>query len=267
MEYISQIKEELFEIGMKVLKIYNTDFSHELKQDKSPLTQADMLAHNELMKLLKNKFPKYGIISEECENEEDLDNKEFIFVIDPIDGTKDFIQKTNEFSIMIGLIDKNRQPIFGVVYSPALDEIVWAQKNQGAFLEKSGIQSQLIVSSIANFENITLVRSRNHFSKFDELICKSLNISKTKKCGSVGVKFCEIAKGNAELCYYTNSKMGIWDDCAPQIILEEAGGEVFDINGGYPKYNIHERKMKFGFVGTNGRVSKNKIVEIIQKNL
>lgn len=267
MDYISQIKEELFDIGKKVLEIYNTDFSHELKDDNSPLTKADMLVHNELLQILKDKFPSYGIVSEECENEINLDDKEFIFVVDPIDGTKDFIQKTNEFSIMIGLIDKTRQPIFGVVYSPALDELVWAEKNKGAFIEKNNTISKLNVNEISKLNEVTLVRSRNHFSNFDEKLCEELNISKTKKCGSVGVKFCEIAKGNCELCYYTNSKMGIWDDCAPQIILTESGGEVFDINGDIPQYDIHGRKMKFGFIGTNGKLSKDEIVKTIQKNL
>ena len=268
--YISILEPKLIEISKEVITIYNSNFDYTLKEDNSPLTKADIYIHRELTAFIMQQFPDYAILSEEnsttkSEFEDEYKNNEYIFVIDPLDGTKDFITKTGEFSIMIGLLDKTRQPIFGVVYSPVIDELVWAQKGKGAFLKRKGKITKLQVSSISNIKNSTLIRSRNHFLELDKKISKELEITHFKKCGSVGVKFCEIAKGNAELCYYTNSKMGIWDDCAPHIILKESGGEVFTCKGEIPQYNTSHKKMKDGFIGTNSRLSKEQILKAIEK--
>lgn len=243
-------------IGDEVMKIYNSDFTHEIKSDESPLTKADLLSEKMLIEKLNEEFSDYGIISEETPNEKDVYEKERIWLIDPIDGTSDFIQRTDEFSIMIALLE-NRKPILGVVYLPAKDVFYFALKGEGAyFKEKDNEAERIHVSEICDINEFRLVRSRNHFSLRDERICENLKIKSFLKMGSVGVKFGAIAKGDAEICYYTTDKMGIWDDASSHIILKEAGGDVFDINGNEPEYDLEGRKMKYGFIGTNGKNKK-----------
>lgn len=250
----------LKDIGKEIMQIYNTDFSHELKDDKSPLTEADLLSDKLLVEKLSKEFPEYGIISEEFENHPQVYSKEKIWILDPLDGTKDFVQKTGEFSIMVALLE-NRKPILGVVYAPALDKFYFAQKGLGAFLIEGDIEKKLNVSDKCDVDKFTLIRSRNHFSETDENLCKNLEINNFIKSGSVGIKFGKIAEKIGDLCYYTTDKMGIWDDAAAHVILKEAGGDVFDMRGKEPEYDLEGRKMKYGFIGTNGKVDRNVILE------
>jgi len=248
-------------VGEEIMKIYNADFKYELKQDNSPLTKADILSNNLLIETLLKEFPDYGIISEESKNEEDVYSKEKIWVLDPLDGTKDFIQKTDEFSIMIALLE-NKKPILGIVYAPAINKLYYAEKNKGTYLIQEEIEIQINVTRTESLDEFRLIRSRNHFLDKDKKISEDMKISSFIKMGSVGVKFGAIAEGNSEICYYTTDQMGIWDDAASHIILKEAGGEVFDLNGNEPEYDLKGRKMKFGFIGTNG-TNKEKILKAI----
>ena len=262
-ELISYIEH----VGLEIMKIYETDFSHELKGDDSPLTQADMLSHNLITKYLKEHFEDYGVLSEESENENGLDEKEFIWVIDPLDGTKDFIHKTDEFSIMVGLLNGDRESVLGIVHVPAQHTTYVGIKDEGSYKIQNGVSTRITVNTISQFFDTTLVRSRNHFSTFDEEVCEKLGIKEFIKCGSCGVKFGRIAEGNAELCYYTTSHLGVWDSCAAEIILKEAGGEVFDKFGNEIVYDIVGRKMRNGFIGTNGNLSKETVSDVIQEIL
>ncbi|MFP4401971.1 MAG: 3'(2'),5'-bisphosphate nucleotidase CysQ [Candidatus Nanoarchaeia archaeon] len=265
-QQIHQLHIKLQHIGEEILKIYNSEFSHKLKADKSPLTQADTLSHNQLIEFLKYNYSKYNIISEEDKNTTHINLNQPTWLIDPLDGTKDFVQKTDEFSIMLALLNTNNQPIAGFVYQPPTHTFFYAQKGEGAYKIHNDSTTQLHVSTISQINESKLVHSRNHFSKKDEAVSEQLNITQFIKAGSVGIKFCKIAQGQAELCYYTTDKMGIWDDASAHIILKEAGGDVFDINGDEPTYNYTHKTMKNGFIGTNGNISKEKILNTI-KNL
>lgn len=252
--------------GDEVMKIYETDFTHETKADNSPLTQADLNSEKVLIEELKINFPDHGIISEERENDLDVYNKRFIWVIDPLDGTKDFVQKTGEFSVMVALLE-DCVPIMSAVYAPVIDKLYFAKKGFGSYLEiNNGKIERLSISDIIDMKSARLVRSRNHFNEFDQKLCENLEIKNFIMMGSVGVKFGAIAEGVAELCYYTTDKMGIWDDAAAHIILKEAGGAVFDMDGNEPEYDLEGRKMKNGFIGTNGKIDKNLIIDSIKNN-
>lgn len=258
---IKTVLEAVREVGKEVMRIYEGDHEVETKDDDSPLTKADRLSHDILNKRLQG-FG-YGIVSEEAENT-DINNK-MQWVIDPLDGTSDFIQKTGEFSIMVALID-NKEPVVGVVYAPAVDKLWYAIKGNGAYLIENGQEKKINVSETKELSGYRLVISRNHFRQKDKDVADRLGISSFQKMGSVGVKFSSIAQGNAELCVYTTDKMGVWDDCASHVILKEAGGDVFDIDGNEPVYNLESRKMDRGFIGTNGK-NKEKIIESIKKGL
>lgn len=252
----------LREVGKEVMKIYNEDYEVENKDDDSPLTKADRLSHEMLTKKLSSSFD-HGIVSEESENLNQEKNKQWI--IDPLDGTYDFIQKTGEFSIMVALIDDNK-PVLGFVYAPAIDKLWYALAGEGAYVVEEGEEKSISPSKTEKLQDYRLVISRNHFRQRDKDVADRLGITNFKRMGSVGVKFCGIAEGAAELCVYTTSKMGVWDDCASHVILKEAGGEVFDIEGNEPVYNLETRTMDKGFIGTNG-YNKEKILNSIREGL
>jgi 3'(2'),5'-bisphosphate nucleotidase len=256
------MEKEVIEIvkkaGKRVLEIYNSDYEITNKKDKSPVTIADLESEKILIKGLE-KFG-YGIVSEESKP---TGSKEKFWVIDPLDGTKDFIQKTGEFAIMVGLVEDSK-PILGVVYCPALNKLYYAQKGKGAFLIENGIERRIKVNSGKKREDLLMVISNNHFRQKDKDIAVRLGVKEFKGMGSVGVKFCAIAQGKGDLCVYTTNFLGIWDCCAPHIILKEAGGVVFDVNGNDPKYYYDTLKMNTGFIGSIG--FKTEILNSISNN-
>lgn len=265
-QQIHNLHSKLEEIGEEILSIYNTNFSHEFKEDNSPLTKADMLSHDMLIKYLKEQFPNYAIISEEDEATQEIDDKTHIWVIDPLDGTKDFVQKTDEFSIMLALLNaKSRQPIAGFIYAPALKTLWYAQKGEGAYKIHNSTTTQINTSQEQDIAQIRLVRSRNHFSTKDEEISTKLQITKFIQSGSAGIKFCKIAQGEAELCYYSTDKMGIWDIAPAHIILEEAGGQMRTMQGNKLEYDLNLKKMKRGVIGVSSKIDIEKILSTISK--
>ncbi len=257
---IQKIVPNLKEIGDEILKIYNSNFKFELKNDNTPVTKADLLSEKLLVSLFKKYYPSYGIISEETPNLKDVYKKDKIWIIDPIDGTKDFINKTDEFSIMIALVNKNREPIIGIVYAPAIDKLYFAEKGKGSYLLEKNKLKKIKVNKNRDIKDYILIKSRNNHKE------EKINISNQIKMGSCGLKFGYIAEGLADVCYYETSEMGIWDDCASDIILTEADGCVFDLNGNKPIYDLKSRKMKNGFIGISSDKYKNEILNNILSN-
>lgn len=253
--------DALEETGAELMKIYEREYSIDEKEDKSPVTEADMMGD----RMLRERLRETGdpVLTEEVMDIDIPEGTEAIWIVDPLDGTKDFIQKTGEFSLMVALL-KDGKPVLGAVYAPAINKLWYAQEGQGAFLKTPEGTRQIRVSDINDAQDFRFVISRNHFRDEDKAIADRLGISNYKKMGSVGVKFCSIAGGEAELCAYTTPKMGIWDDCASHVILKEAGGSVFDVEGNEPSYNLDSKKMEKGFIGTNGKDTK-KVMEAIRE--
>jgi len=250
-------------VGVEILKIYETDFKTKIKEDNSPVTKADLLASKLIVNELKKRFADYGIISEEDKEIEKIYSKKKIWVIDPIDGTKGFINKNGEFSIMIGLLEEF-EPIFGIVYIPITGELFFAEKGMGAYLEKNGEVAKLNVSNES--EKLIYLESRNHSRPEEIKFCKNLGIENIEKCGSVGIKICRIALNQNDLYINLSLHLGKWDTCGPQIILEEAGGEVFDKFGKKLDYSKPFEKMKNGCIGIGISLSKEKIVKILNSD-
>jgi 3'(2'), 5'-bisphosphate nucleotidase len=263
-KYLSLI-QLVKEVGVEILKVYEKDFKTSIKSDDSPVTEADHLANDLILKHLNLYFSDYGVISEETKESSDTYKKEKIFVIDPIDGTKGFISKNGEFAIMIGIL-KNFKPYFGIVYEPVSKKLYFAEDGFGSFLElSSGKILKLKTSVINNFENARMFRSRNHFSKNDKLLTEFLNLPAFGSIGSIGIKSGRIASQENEIYINMSSHLGKWDACAPQVILEQAGGEVFDKFGLPLNYEKLGEKMVNGFIGTNGKLSKREILASVLK--
>lgn len=142
---IEDIKNIALKAGQIIMEIYNKDFTVEYKDDKSPLTEADTKSNEFICKALEELYPNIPIMSEENKQVDYEIRKywEYYWCIDPIDGTKEFIKKNDEFTVNIALIHKDT-PVLGVVYAPAIDKIYWAKKNEGAYLEVLGARCEVL---------------------------------------------------------------------------------------------------------------------------
>lgn len=250
------------EAGVRALSFYALKYSVEMKKDESPVTKADMVSHDHIVSELREKS-EFQILSEEDEDVSSIINSEnTVWVVDPLDGTKDFINKTDEFSVMIGLVHIG-QPVLGVVYIPAKDVTYYALRGEGAFREENGINTVIKVSKNQEPSELKMVISRSHFSEEEERIAKEFGIENFRKCGSIGVKLSIIAEGEADFYLNLSPYLGKWDACAPSIILEEAGGVVFDKNGDLLNFTDGKRKMENGLIGLNQIVCKNDLLKFL----
>lgn len=261
-----EISKELREVlnliqkaGKKVMEIYNTDYNIYEKKDKSPVTEADIIAD----KIILDGLAQFGlpILSEESKDDLSRLNAKKVWIVDSLDGTMDFLQKTGEFSIMIGLVENGR-PIFGAVYLPAFDKLYYAQKGEGAYVKIAGQKEKRIsVSKVADLAKAKMIVSRNHLSEYVVDFSKKTGV-KFKKCGSNGIKIGLIAEGKADMFINNTDKMGQWDACASDIILSEAGGKLTGMNNEAIIYNKEEIKIKHGLVASNGILHSNIISKL-----
>lgn len=206
-----------------ILKIYNSNnrIDVEIKEDNSPLTQADLIANKIIIEGLK-KISNYPIVTEETPIEYDIRKKwDAFWLVDPLDGTKDFIAKNDEFTINIALI-KNNKPFLGVVYIPMSKDVYYAELSKGAYKNGDKIfnnsSRKELIASDSNFHSTLAVKS--FFSKF--------NIQNIQKYGS-SIKICKLAEGIIDVYPRLNGTKE-WDTAASHIIANEAGCKLIDID-------------------------------------
>ena len=214
--------------GKAIMEIYNQDFGVEFKSDSTPLTIADRKA-NEIIVTALNQLPvnsflqqNIPILSEEGRNVpyDERKNWEYFWLIDPLDGTKEFVKKNGEFTINIALIYKDT-PIIGVVYSPVLNVCYWAKQNEGAF--KDGKKLPLKVNEQRDVYKI--VASRSHMSNETKDFIEAIDTDKEKVIISIGssLKICLVAEGEANIYPRLGPTME-WDTAAAHAIVNESDG-------------------------------------------
>lgn len=217
------------EAGEVIMEIYDdpeTASVVDYKQDNSPLTLADKASHRLIRKGLNELYPELPILSEEDQKLVDYDtrkNWKSYWLIDPLDGTKEFIKRNGEFTVNIALITNNK-PVFGIIYVPVKEVFYYGSKESGAF-KKRVHQSSDSINVRNNLNNRTAVRSRSHGSEEEDLVMKKYGINNFISVGS-SLKFCMVAEGRADL-YYRHGPTMEWDTAAGQAILEAAGGAVY----------------------------------------
>jgi len=259
-EILKKTKEIARKAGEEVLCFYDLNKTKiNTKENQTPVTETDLASEKIIVEGLA-KFD-YGILSEEMLSSSDRFDKKRVWIIDPLDGTSDFISRTGEFSIMIGLVE-NGEPILGVVYQPALDKMYYATKGAGAFLEEKGSIRELSVSVKNNFEDFVMVASRHHLMPLDENIFKNLGMKEMITQGSAGLKIGLITENKGDFYIAPSPKTGEWDICAGDIILSEAGGKTSDLNGDKIMYNKEQYNNENGFVVSNGVLHEEIIAEI-----
>ncbi|VVB58871.1 Fructose-1,6-bisphosphatase/inositol-1-monophosphatase [Candidatus Anstonella stagnisolia] len=234
--------------GEGVMGLYEARaFESHQKADNTPATGADALADAIIRKGILG-ISGVPILSEEQETFSLWDGT--CWVVDPLDGTKNFMRGEKDFCIMAGLLEHGK-PAMGCVYVPAKKELLFAQKGKGAYVQKDGGRvRKLEVSKECKFGKYSVVLSKNHLKQKELSFAKFLGVKKISHIGSVGIKLGEIAAGRAQL-YINFDGLNVWDVCAPQIILEEAGGSVFDANGKELQYL--QKRFRNGIIATNGK--------------
>ena len=234
------------EAGVKaikgILEIYNTDFSVEIKDDNSPVTLADKNADKVIREVLHERFPDYAFLTEESTDDLNRLNNDFVWIVDPVDGTKDFVAKDGGFTTNIALAYKH-EAVVGVVVVPLTGEIYYAAKGMGAFYRKGDVTKRIHVND--KLDNLIVYRSVFHSTEKEQAMFEKHKdkIAKVEKWGSA-LKPCRIAQGLGELTYRLSDGTKEWDTAASQVIVEQAGGIFLNLNKKRIMYNrvdVHNR--------------------------
>lgn len=246
--YISDLKKLVRQAGKELMRIYrkDDDIDVELKQDDSPVTIADLRSNQILVNGLKALDDSIPIISEENEAipwEVRKDFEEF-WIIDPLDGTKEFIKELDEFTIHLALVQENKV-VLGIIYAPVYDELYYAWKGGGSWISLNGDERRLAGHAVDfDLSQLRIMRSRSnldpltmeYIERFDDPILITL--------GS-GLKFVQLITGQADYYPRARTYMKEWDIAPAQIILEEAGGGVYQWSVDEPlQYNKKEMTVK-----------------------
>jgi len=233
--------------GEAIMGIYNKDFEVEFKGDNSPLTDADKAAHNiiehGLKELDKKNSTAIPLMSEEGKKipYEDRKDWDYFWMVDPVDGTKEFVKKNGEFTVNIALIS-NGVPVLGVVYAPALGQMYWAKQGEGAYKDGQLLPLKRSVQRKA----YKVVASRSHMSDETKQFIDDIETDKDKELVSIGssLKLCLVAEGEADIYPRLGPTME-WDTAAAHAVVLYAGMNVCEINNGaitkqlvYNKHNL-----------------------------
>lgn len=218
--------------GDTIMEVYARDFKIEYKADSSPLTEADKASHEVIAAGLDANWPEIPVLSEEGKSIDYSERQDWksLFIVDPIDGTKEFIKKNGEFTVNIALAHEN-QIVLGVVYAPAMDVMYWGSIDDGAWIQDAQGTRPLIVTR--TFEtpeegkDMVVVASRSHRSEELEEYLAKLSIKEVVSKGS-SLKICQIAEGSADLYPRIGLTME-WDTAAAHAVVKAAGGNLYRV--------------------------------------
>lgn len=237
-EWIPSLLSIIFEASDRIMAVYQSqDFDMKVKEDDSPVTKADIESDRIIREGLRALESRLPVLSEEGESIPFDERSQWAryWLVDPLDGTRQFVNRTGEFTINIALIDQH-EPVIGVVAVPQENRCYWAVRDQGAFSQVRGekpqpIQTNTIVPDILS----VLVSHQFTKSQKSKRILERLGEHRISYCGS-SLKICLIAKGEADL-YPRVNPCYEWDTAAGQCILEAAGGKLIDFSGKPLRYN------------------------------
>jgi 3'(2'), 5'-bisphosphate nucleotidase len=243
--------ELAIQAGTVVRKLQRGELAVEMKPGDEPVSVADRRASELIVSGLVASFPHDPVISEELPPAPGAFGSQRFWLVDPIDGTKDFIRGEDGYSVMIGLVAGGR-PALGVVHQPAQERTFYATP-EGAWVTVGDEASELRVSDVATAAEARLVASKSHRSDELDRVKQQLGIANEHNIGSVGVKLALIAMAARDLYVSPATKTKAWDTCAPEAILVKAGGRLTDLFGAPLEYSgelAHTR----GLLASNGRI-------------
>ncbi len=226
MIYEKELNDAITVVSMArdiILDIYeHNDVEVEMKADNSPITIADRNSDEAIRYYLKSLYPDYGFLTEESEDDLSRLEKDDVWIVDPLDGTKNFIHHDDEFAIHVALCHKH-EIVLGVIMIPAKGLLYWAIKGEGAFQRIDGKDVRLHVSD--RHDHLRVLISVYHYNDMEAALIEKHKdkIESVEKCGS-SMKACLIASGKAELSYRMNPNTKEWDSAPAQLLVKEAGG-------------------------------------------
>lgn len=230
----------------KILEYYYKGFNVKFKADKSEVTNADLASEKIIKETLIKAYPDYGMLSEESVDDKSRLEKDYCWIVDPLDGTKDFVNKTGNFAVNIALAYKH-EIVLGVIAVPSKDIIYFATKGNGAYKIENGEETRIHISN--KKEEIRMVISQFFFKNLDKY-SQDLNIIELIPMGS-SYKAGLIAEGKAELCIKEDHHTKEWDTAPSDIIIKEAGGIMKTAYGKDMSYNKDDVVNHDGFIITN----------------
>tara|TARA_B100000949_G_scaffold87501_1_gene77996 strand:- start:982 stop:1806 length:825 start_codon:yes stop_codon:yes gene_type:complete len=242
--------DAVIDAGKTVMEIYDQGFEQMTKINNEPLTKADVESNKIIHEIISTS--DHPILSEESDDTKKRLERKTVWIVDPLDGTSDFIHKTNEFTIMIGLV-KEQKPILGVIYCPTNDTLYVAQQDQGAYQLLGEKWSKLSVSTISDLAKSRVVCSRHHLSQNERDFLENIHPVKLTQRGS-SLKAIDVASGMAEFYFTSSNKIKQWDTCASYCLIKEAGGNITDVFGNNLEYNTEIVNHQNGIMITNGLV-------------
>jgi 3'(2'), 5'-bisphosphate nucleotidase len=225
---------------------------------ESPVTSADLAANDHILRSLQDHLgtENYGYLSEETFKTQNPDDrcKDWVWIIDPLDGTKDYIQNTGDYAVQIALAYQGR-PVIAAVACPGKGKLYSAMVGQGTWIEdKAGNRRQTRVSRRSQPSEMTIVVSRNHRGEKLKEYINLLSIYTEREMGSIGCKLSSLVEENADLYLSVSGKTAPkdWDFAAPELILTEAGGKLTYFNGDLITYNREDVNQWNGIIASNG---------------
>jgi 3'(2'), 5'-bisphosphate nucleotidase len=220
-------------------------------ENEDPVTQADHAANAVIVAGLQREFPADGLLSEETPDTVRRLSISRVWMVDPLDGTKGFIDGNGDFAVQIGLVEDGA-PVLGVVYQPVPDVLHYAARGAGAWVARPEARPErLCVSTETEFSRMRMATSRDHHSPRLSAVMRALGLNEEIRRGSVGIKTGLIAERQCDLYIHLSPRTKHWDSCAPEAILSEAGGRLTDLWGEPLRYNTGDVQNRNGLCAAN----------------
>jgi 3'(2'), 5'-bisphosphate nucleotidase len=249
------------EAGRILLEVYATDFSVvEKPRGEGPVTAADERANAYVVDALRRAFPGDGVVAEESKDNTDSRRFARCWFVDPLDGTREFVNRNGEFAVHVGLAVDGEARL-GVVFRPVQERLFSGVVGGECVLESHGERRVLRVSSVLEPRDLRVVVSRSHRNSRALRVQQRLGTSRVMQAGSVGVKCSMIAEGVADVYVHVSARSSRWDSCAPEAVLRAAGGKLTDLTGKPYRYDGGELQNCRGLLGCNS-ASFDRVVEV-----
>jgi 3'(2'), 5'-bisphosphate nucleotidase len=222
--------------------------------DNSPVTELDRLINGRIVDFLTARFPGHSVVAEESLERAPRQPAGPVWYVDPLDGTESFVRGLDEWALHVGFVTENRS-VFGFVAPARQGRMYWGIRGGGAFVKdlSGGRVDSLRVQPAATIEQLRILESRFHGSKRVRAIAQELGIADLQPMGGLGLKMTTIATGQADLYFHLSAQCSLWDVCAPEVILTEAGGSLLTFSGQpIDYYRTSPFKVGTGFLATSG---------------
>jgi 3'(2'), 5'-bisphosphate nucleotidase len=233
----------------------------EFKKPGDPVTAADRDASAMIVSALSRAFPADGILSEEKADSAERLDRPRVWIIDPMDGTKGFIDKTGDFVVMIGLaIDGTAR--LGVVYQPIGNVLYAGVVGAGAWIVSASGVVRPDMSQPPAHTGLIMAASRLHSGRTGQRVGDLLGVDGVVSSGSVGLKIALLIRRDCDIYVVANNRTHQWDSCGPDAILHAAGGKLTDLFGDPLRYNRPDSRNRAGFIASNGRIHADSITKL-----